>query len=88
MNKLILAKLQNQNQKEAHRSWKQGWMWKGHRDIIQACRDEVRKVKAQMELNLGRGVEDNKGFYKYIDDKRKTRENASSCLRHLTVRHY
>lgn len=47
-------------------------MWKGRRDIIQACRHEVRKVKAQMELNLARDVEANKkGFCKYIDDKRK-----------------
>lgn len=30
-----------------------------------------------MELNLTKDVKANKGFYKYISHKRKTRENAS-----------
>ena len=34
-----------------------------------------------MELNLARDVEDNKnGFYKYIGDKRKARENVGPLL--------
>ncbi|GAB0206869.1 mitochondrial enolase superfamily member 1 [Grus japonensis] len=41
----------------------------------------VRKGKAQMELNLARDVKDNKkGFYKYISDKRKARENVGLLL--------
>ncbi|KAK4829028.1 hypothetical protein QYF61_001803 [Mycteria americana] len=43
--------------------------------------DEVRKAKAQMELNLARDNKDNKkGFYKYVGDKRKTRENVGPLL--------
>lgn len=30
-----------------------------------------------MELNLAKDVKANKGFYKYISHKRKTRENVS-----------
>ncbi|GAB0204020.1 mitochondrial enolase superfamily member 1 [Grus japonensis] len=44
-------------------------------------RDGVRKAKANLELNLVRGVKDNeKGFYKYINSKRKTRENMGQLL--------
>ncbi|KAK4807239.1 hypothetical protein QYF61_024359 [Mycteria americana] len=44
-------------------------------------RDEVRKAKAYLELNLARDVKDKKnGFYKYTRDKRKARENVGSLL--------
>lgn len=47
--------------------------WKENRNIVQASSDEVRKAKAQIELNLARDVKDNrKGFYKYTDDKINT----------------
>ncbi|KAK4828881.1 hypothetical protein QYF61_001439 [Mycteria americana] len=40
-------------------------------------KDEIRKAKAQMELNLARDIKDNKkGFYRNIGDKRKARENV------------
>ncbi|PKU33022.1 rna-directed dna polymerase from mobile element jockey-like [Limosa lapponica baueri] len=43
--------------------------------------NEVRKAKANLELNLARGVKGNKkGFYKYINSKRKTRENVGQLL--------
>ncbi|KAJ7424018.1 rna-directed dna polymerase from mobile element jockey-like [Pitangus sulphuratus] len=45
-----------------------------------ACSDIVRKAKAYLELNLARDDEDNKGFYKYIGDKRKTRESVGPLL--------
>lgn len=36
-----------------------------HREIVQAARDQVRKVKALIELNLARDTEGNKkGFFK------------------------
>lgn len=38
-----------------------------------------RKVKADPELNLAMGAKGNiKGFYKYVNSKRKTRENAGN----------
>ncbi|KAK4830244.1 hypothetical protein QYF61_009311 [Mycteria americana] len=43
--------------------------------------DEVRKAKAQTNLNLAKDVKDNKkGFYRYRDDKRKTREIVGPLL--------
>lgn len=38
------------------------------------------KAKAHFELNLMRGLKDNKkGFFKYANNKRKTRENVTNC---------
>lgn len=46
---------------------------------IQGCclnvRDGIKKAKAQLKLNLARGVKNSeKGFYGYIDQKRKIKE--------------
>lgn len=50
--------------------------------MVKELRDGVRKVTAQMELKLGRDAKGNKkGFYKYINYKSKTRENAGPLLR-------
>ncbi|KAK4810486.1 hypothetical protein QYF61_004266 [Mycteria americana] len=52
-----------------------------HWAIISGMKFIVRKDKAQMEFNLARDVKDNKkGFYKYIGDKKKTRENVGLLL--------
>lgn len=65
MNKEFLAKLKHKN--EAYRKWKQEWViWEEYTDIVLACRDGFRKVKAQKELNLSRGVKNyKKAFHKY-----------------------
>ncbi|KAK4811175.1 hypothetical protein QYF61_019806 [Mycteria americana] len=80
MNKKLLAKLRNK--KEAYRGWKQGRVTREeYRNTVQTCRDEVRKAKAQLELNLARDVKGNKkGFYKYISSKRNTRESGDPLL--------
>ena len=50
---------------------------RGYRETVQAARDHVWKAKAPTELNLTRDVKGNMiSFYRYIDDKRKTRENV------------
>ena len=71
MNKELLAKLKHR--KEAYRGGKQGWVNREeYIKTVWACRDEVTKAKAQMELNLSRKVQDNKkGFCKRTGDKRK-----------------
>ncbi|KAK4820477.1 LOW QUALITY PROTEIN: hypothetical protein QYF61_027938, partial [Mycteria americana] len=52
-----------------------------YRDIVRACMDEVRKAKAQLELNLARGDKNTKkGFSKYLGDNRKARENMGPLL--------
>ncbi|GAB0206425.1 mitochondrial enolase superfamily member 1 [Grus japonensis] len=76
MNKELLGKVKQK--KEAYRGWKQGQVaWEEYRETVRAARDQVRKAKALIELNLARDVKDNKkSFYRYVSDKRRTRENV------------
>ncbi|GAB0207593.1 mitochondrial enolase superfamily member 1 [Grus japonensis] len=76
MNKELLGKVKQK--KEAYRGWKQGQVaWEEYRETVQAGKDQVRKAKALIELNLARDVKDNKkSFYRYVSDKRRTRENV------------
>ncbi|GAB0181325.1 hypothetical protein GRJ2_000597800 [Grus japonensis] len=76
MNKELLHKLKDK--KEAYRGWAQGQVaWEEYREIVQAARDQVRKAKVLIELNGAREVQGNKkSFYRYVSDKRKTRENV------------
>ena len=53
--------LKLREKKEVYRMWKQGCVgWEEYRAVVRVCRDRIRKAKAQMELNLGRDVRDNK----------------------------
>ena len=76
MNKELLDKLKHK--KETYRGWKQGQVaWEKYREIVQEARDEVRKAKALIELNLARDLKGNKkSFHRYAGDKRKTRETV------------
>ncbi|GAB0190077.1 hypothetical protein GRJ2_001473000 [Grus japonensis] len=76
MNKELLGKVKQK--KEACRGWKQGQVaWEEYRETVRAARDQVRKAKALIEISLARAVKDNKkSFYRYVSDKRRTRENV------------
>ncbi|GAB0179811.1 mitochondrial enolase superfamily member 1 [Grus japonensis] len=76
MNKELLGKVKQK--KEAYRGWKQGQVaWEEYRETVQGARDEVRKAKALTEISLARDVKDNKkSFYRYVSEKRRTRENV------------
>uniref|UniRef100_A0A672UTJ2 Reverse transcriptase domain-containing protein n=1 Tax=Strigops habroptila TaxID=2489341 RepID=A0A672UTJ2_STRHB len=76
MDKELLRKLRGK--KEAYRRWKQGQAaWEEYRSIAREARDQIRKAKAQLELSLARDVKDNrKGFYRYVANKRQTRDNV------------
>ncbi|GAB0202681.1 mitochondrial enolase superfamily member 1 [Grus japonensis] len=76
MKKELLGKVK-QNQ-EAYRGWKQGQVaWEEYRETVRAAREQVRKAKALIEISLARDVKDNKkSFYRYVSDKRRTRENV------------
>ncbi|KFP96141.1 hypothetical protein N329_05204, partial [Haliaeetus albicilla] len=78
INKVLLVKLKHKE--KGHRGWKQGQVaWEEYREIVQAARDQVRKAKDLIELNLARDVEGNKkSFCRYVSDKRKTRENVGA----------
>ena len=48
---------------------------------MRLCREQIRRSKPQLELNLATAVIDNKKcFYKYISDKRRVKENLPSLL--------
>ncbi|GAB0181339.1 mitochondrial enolase superfamily member 1 [Grus japonensis] len=73
---ILLGKVKQK--KEAYRAWKQGQVaWEEYRETVRAARDQVRKGKALIEISLARDVKDNKkSFYRYVSDKRRTRENV------------
>ncbi|KFO76748.1 hypothetical protein N303_02927, partial [Cuculus canorus] len=75
----LLVKLKK---KELHRQCKQGQgTWDMYRDAARLCRDEVRKAKVHLEMNLAREVKINKkGFYSYINEKRKIKENVPPLM--------
>ena len=62
--------------------WKKGQATQeGYKDVMRLCREKIRMVKAQLELNLATAVKDNKKCsYKYISNKRKARENLHPLL--------
>jgi len=76
MNKEFLAKLRQK--KETYRGWKQGQVaWEEYREIVPVARKQVRKTKALTEINLATDVKvKKKAFYRYVNDKRQTRENV------------
>jgi len=61
--------------KEMHRQWKQGQVsWEDYRDTAWLCKHGVRKAKVQLKLNLARDEKNNKGFYRYVSQKGKSKE--------------
>ncbi|KFV05198.1 hypothetical protein N340_02153, partial [Tauraco erythrolophus] len=83
MNKELLDQLKSK--KLAYRGWKQGQVtWAEYREIVRAARDHVRKSKALIELNLARDIEGNKkNFYRYVSDKRRSRENVGPLWKEM-----
>ena len=57
--------------------WKKGQATQEeYRDLVRSCREEIRKAKAQLELNLATIVRYNKKcFYKYVNNKKRAKEN-------------
>ena len=80
MNSELFLRLQEK--KRIYLLWKKGWATqKEYKEVVKMCREKIRKAKAQLELNLAAGVKGNKKlFYKYINSKRRTRENLHSLL--------
>ncbi|KFV13637.1 hypothetical protein N340_12895, partial [Tauraco erythrolophus] len=76
MNKELLDQLGHK--KKAYRGWKQGQVaWEEYGEIVRVTRDQVRKAKALIELNLARDIKGNKkNFYRYVSDTKKSRKNV------------
>ena len=70
----LLDKLKSKKKIQKH--WKQGPVpWEEYRGAARLCRDEVRKAKVQLELNLASDAKSNKkGFYRYLNQKRNVQE--------------
>ncbi|GAB0203202.1 hypothetical protein GRJ2_002785800 [Grus japonensis] len=89
LNRDLLLELRRK--KKVYACWKQGQaMREDYRDAARLCGERIRAAKAQLELKLASTVGDNKkGFFKYVNNKRRTRENIGSLLNengHLTNR--
>lgn len=50
--------------------------WEECRDTARLGRDEVRKAKAWLELNLAKEAKNNKCLYRYVNWKRNVTERA------------
>jgi len=85
MSKELLVELRQK--RKVYGMWKEGQAtWEEYRKVVKACRDAMRKAKVHLELNLARDVKDNnKGFFKYISSKQKTRDNAGLLLNEVGV---
>jgi len=79
----------NQVEEKVHGMWKEGQAtWEEYRNVVRACRDATRKVKAHLELKLARDVKNNrKGLLlkAYISSKRKVRGNVGPLLNEVGV---
>ena len=86
MNRELFLRLQEK--KRIYLLWKKRQAtWKEYKEVVKMCREKIRKAKAQLELNLAAGVKENKKlFYKYINSKRRTRENLHSLLDVVRIR--
>ena len=76
----LLVKIKGK--KELQRQWKQEQVsWEECREADWLCRDGTRKAKALLELNLARDAKNNnKGFYRYVIQKRKVKESISPLM--------
>ncbi|KFV17265.1 hypothetical protein N340_13574, partial [Tauraco erythrolophus] len=83
MNKELLN--QTGHKKRAYRGWKQGQVaWEEYKEINRATRDQVRKAKALIELNLAKSIKDNKkSIYRYVSDKKRSRENVGPLWKEM-----
>jgi len=79
MNRELFLKLREK--KRIYRLWKEGQATQNeYKEVVRMCRGEIRKAEAQLEFNLAAGVKRNKKpFYKYINSKRRTKENIHSA---------
>ncbi|XP_071671878.1 synaptonemal complex protein 2 isoform X2 [Patagioenas fasciata] len=80
LNRELLGKLKWK--RRVYRSWKEGLAtWEEYKAVVRGCREATRKAKASLELNLVRGVRDNrKSFFKYVADKNNSRGNVGPLM--------
>ncbi|KFQ26467.1 hypothetical protein N332_01936, partial [Mesitornis unicolor] len=74
--------LELRKKKRVYDLWKKGQAsQEEYRATVRLCREKIRRAKAQLELNLASAAKDNKkGFYKYIGNKRRTKESLAPLV--------
>lgn len=56
-------------------------MKKDHKDVERLCREKITRATAQTGFNVTTAIKDDtKYFYKYLHNKRKTKENHYPSL--------
>jgi len=61
-----------------HRQWKQGQvLWEEYKDAFRLYKDGIRKAKTQLELPLATHAKNKRGFYRYLNQKRKVQEGVT-----------
>lgn len=62
--------------------WKKGQMTQEeYKDIVRSCRENIRKAKAQLELNLASAVKSNKKyFHKYTNNRKEGQKECPSFI--------
>ncbi|CAM4488283.1 unnamed protein product [Lepidochelys kempii] len=80
LNSEILADLKHK--KEAYKKCKVGHMTREeYKNIARACRNEIRRAKSHLELQLARDVKSNKkSFFRYVGNKKKAKESVGPLL--------
>ncbi|CAM4643115.1 unnamed protein product [Caretta caretta] len=52
-----------------------------YKNIARACRNEIRRAKSHLELQLARDVKSNKkGFFRYVGNKKKAKESGGPLM--------
>ncbi|CAM5094633.1 unnamed protein product [Eretmochelys imbricata] len=52
-----------------------------YKNIARACRNEIRRAKSHLELQLARDVKSNKkGFFRYVGNKKKAKESVGPLM--------
>lgn len=54
--------------------------WEEYRDAAWLSRGGIRKAKVQLEISLLRGAKNKKGFYRYVNQKRKFKGSNTGKL--------
>ncbi|XP_064918707.1 ubiquitin-conjugating enzyme E2 K isoform X1 [Columba livia] len=80
LNRELLGKLKWK--RRVYRLWKERLAtWEEYKAVVRGCREATRKAKGSLELNLARGVKDNrKSFFKYVAGETNTRGNAGPLM--------
>ena len=79
MSKELIDKMKGK--KNVYEMWKKGLSsWEEYRSVVRACREVTRKIKAHLELKLAKETKDNMKVFKYVNSKRKTRDNVGPLL--------